>query len=278
MVTVVPLLVALAVPGAPPETRFVQVAPKARPAGEWRRGAGARRAVVLIQGLAVQPFSAERVERAALRDWQRPGSHLVRALEADSDVYAFAYAQNVGVDEIADLPDLRDGVRRLRGLGYPEVVLVGFSAGGLVARRLVEDHPGAGVTKVVQVCSPNGGSGWARLQAVRRNQRPFLQSLTKEERNQVLRSRLDVRLPDAVEFVCLVGTRAVTGDGVVSRRSQWTEDLQEQGVPAVAVPVDHLSAVRSASTVETIAELVRTPQPRWTPAQVLSARKAVLRD
>jgi pimeloyl-ACP methyl ester carboxylesterase len=182
------------------------------------------------------------------------------------------------VDEIADLPELRAGVGRLRQMGYREVVLVGHSAGGLVARRLVEDYPDAGVTKVVQVCAPNGGSGWARLQAVRRNQKPFVQSLTKEDRHRALRGRLDVGLPDGVEFVCLVGTMALTGDGVVSCRSQWTADLQEQGVPAVALAVDHLSVVRTALGAARVAELVRAPQPRWSQAQVAAARKALLHE
>jgi len=79
-----------------------------------------------------------------------------------------------------------------------------------------------------------------------------------------------------VEFVCVVGTGVWVGDGVVSSHSQWTPDLQAQGVPAVPVPTDHLSAVRSSVGDETIAELVRTPQPRWSQARVAAARKAIL--
>jgi hypothetical protein len=141
----------------------------------------------------------------------------------------------------------------------------------------VEDYPGAGVTKVVQVCAPNAGSGWAKLQAVPRNEKPFLQSLTKDERRRELRDRLDVSIPDDVEFVCVVGNGAVAGDGVVASRSQWSPDLQAQGIPAVTVAKDHLSMVRSAAGVAMIAELVRTPQPRWSPAQVAEARKAILK-
>lgn len=271
------LIAAGLVPGGEPvETQFVQVAPQERPSGEWRRGAGRRRAVVLIQGLLVHPFSKENVEKAPLRAWQKPGSPLVQRLSPDADVYAFAYGQSVAVDEIADHHSLWGGLLRLREMGYREVVLVGHSAGGVIARRLVEDYPDAGVTKVVQVCTPNAGSGWATLQGVRTNQRPFLRSLTKEERRRELRSRLDVSIPDDVQFVCVVGTGAWAGDGVVSSRSQWTADLQAQGVPAVTVATDHLSVVRSSSGAEKIAELVRTPQPRWSQAQVTAARKAIL--
>jgi pimeloyl-ACP methyl ester carboxylesterase len=266
----------LAVGAEPVEVQFVQVAPQERPAGEWRRSPGERRAVVLIQGLMPHPFNKDNVARPTLRDWQKPGSPLVKRLAADADVYAFAYGQTVAVDEIAGHPALWGGTLRLREMGYREVVAVGYSAGGVIARRLVEDYPDAGVTKVVQVCAPNAGSGWAKLSAVRKSQKPFLESLTKEERRRELRSRLDVSIPDGVEFVCVVGTGAWTGDGVVSSRSQWSPDLQAQGIPAVAVPTDHLSMVRSAAGDEAIAELVRTPQPRWSPARVAAVRKALL--
>jgi pimeloyl-ACP methyl ester carboxylesterase len=276
MVATTVLLWASLVAGDPVEVRFVQVAPQDRPSAEWRRSAGERRAVVLIQGLMPHPFSKENVRRAALRDWQEPGSPLVKRLAGEGDVYAFAYGQNVAVDEIADHDALWGGLLRLRALGYRDVVLVGYSAGGVIARRVVEEYPDAGVTKVVQVCAPNAGSGWAKLSAVRGDQKAFLRSLTKEERRREMRARLDVSLPDGVEFVCVVGTAGVTGDGVVSRRSQWPPDLQAQGVPAVTVTTDHLSMVRSSGGAGAIAELVRKPQPRWSPAKVAAERKSIL--
>lgn len=270
------LWVSLVLGSDPVEVRFVQVAPQARPTDEWSRSPGERRAVVLVQGLMIHPFSKDEVRRPSLRDWQKPGSPLVKRLAGDADVYAFAYGQNAPVDAIADHPALWGGLARLRAMGYRDVVLVGFSAGGVIARRVVEDHPAAGATKVVQVCAPNAGSGWAKLKAVRGEQKPFLDSLTKEERRRELRARLDVTIPEDVEFVCVVGTVALTGDGVVSCRSQWTPDLQAQGVPAVTVASDHLSMVRSASGAAVIAELVHTPQPRWSPGKVAAARKAIL--
>jgi pimeloyl-ACP methyl ester carboxylesterase len=258
------------------QTLFVQVAPQERVSPDWRRSPGERRAVVLIQGLFVHPFSKEKVERAELRDWQKPGGTLVKCLAAAGDVYAFAYGQNAAVDEIADHDELRRGLVRLRSMGYRDVVLVGFSAGGVIARRVVEDYPEVGVTKVVQVCAPNAGSGWAQLNAVRKNQKPFMKSLTKADRRRTLQSRLDVTVPENVEFVCVVGTAAVLGDGIVSLRSQWTSDLQSQGIPAVTIATDHLSAVRTATGAALIADLVRTPQPRWNQAQVARARKTIL--
>jgi pimeloyl-ACP methyl ester carboxylesterase len=277
MATGVALLWAcLAVGAEPVQTRFVQVAPQEQPSAEWQRSTGQKRAVVLIQGLKPHPFSKENVEKPTFRDWQKPGSILVKRLAADADVYAFAYGQNAPVDNIADHHALWGGVLKLKEMGYRDVVLVGYSAGGVIARRVVEDYPDAGVTKVVQVCAPNAGSGWAKLNAVRDNQKAFLKSLTKEQRRSELRSRLDVSIPDSIEFVCIVGTRGLAGDGVVSLRSQWTPDLQAQGIPAVTVATDHLATVRTTTGADTIAELVRTPQPRWSQTKVGAARKAIL--
>jgi hypothetical protein len=275
------LLLMLATLGAddkPVDTLFMQVAPKTRPAGEWERPEGQKRAVVLIQGLQVHPFSKAKVERASLRDWQQQGSPLLKHLEPIADVYSFAYGQTVAVDEIADHEVLRKGVRHLREMGYREIVIVGFSAGGVVARRLIEDDPECGATKVVQVCAPNAGSGWAKMGGVRSNQAPFLHSLTKEDRRSELKSRLDVEIPADVEFVCIVGTGVITGDGVVAAKSQWTPDLQAQGIPATTVATDHLSAVRTSAGAEKIAEVIRLSQPRWTAAQVAEGRKKILHD
>jgi pimeloyl-ACP methyl ester carboxylesterase len=273
--TTLSLLCVTLLPATSIATQFLQVAPQLRTEGQWARHPEQGRAVVLIHGLKVEPWSGAN-DRASLRGWQRPGSALVKRLSREADVYSFAYAQSVGVDGVAEAPELVAGVQRLRRMGYVEVVLVGFSAGGLVARRLVEDHPDVGVTKVVQVCSPNGGSGWARLEAVRASQRSFLRSLTKEDRQHAARARLDVRIPENVDFVCVVWAGAWLGDGVVSCRSQWTADLQEQGIPAVKLFTDHLSAVRTWVGAEKIADLVRMRQPRWTQTQVAAARKAIL--
>ncbi len=95
------------------------------------RSAGQPRAVVLIHGLYLHPFSSRNVPRATLVSWQRPDGPMVQALARDADVFAFAYGQSVAVDEVAALPGLADGVRRLRQNGYSDIVLVGFSAGGL---------------------------------------------------------------------------------------------------------------------------------------------------
>jgi pimeloyl-ACP methyl ester carboxylesterase len=277
MLPVVRALSLLAALSAPVPTQFVQVSPGWHEAPEAARSPGQDRAVVLVHGLYVHPFSKANVARAQLHSWQRPGSLMVKRLAAEADVYAFAYAQTAAADAIAGRSNLPDCVRLLRSMGYREVVLLGHSAGGLIARALVEDCPDAGVTKVIQVCAPNGGSGWAMLQAVRANQVEFLNSLTKGARQRAVTERGDRAIPPGVEFVCVVGTGTLlAGDGLVLCRCQWSEDLQRQGVPAVTLPATHWTAVRAAKGVELAARLVREPQPRWDASQIQAARKRVL--
>jgi hypothetical protein len=262
----------LATLGADPEIRFVQVAPAV---GEtWVRSPSQTRAVVLIKGLHVHTLANDKVPEADFASWQQPGSLLVKTLAPDSDVFAFSYGQTVPVDAIPKMPNLCDGIQALRAMGYHQVVLVGHSAGGLIARQIVEDEPNCGVTKVVQVCAPNVGSPWAALKnGVCPSQKTFVGSLTKKERTLLLLERADKQIPDSVEFVCVVGTGLVTGDGMVSTRSQWPDDLQQQGIPAVAIGTAHAFAVRGSKGVKLLAGLVREPQPRWSPDQVKAMRK-----
>jgi pimeloyl-ACP methyl ester carboxylesterase len=272
-------------PAAAPDTRFAQVAPLQREWAPFERTKDQARAVVLIHGLRLHLFSTSSIVRAEFSDWQDPGSDLVRVLAKQGDVYAFAYSQDVPVDRIVAAPGLREGVRRLRELGYEEVVLVGHSAGGVVARHFVEDYPDAGVTRVVQVSAPNGGSSWARARfGIREAQEPFVTSLSCQEREQCLRDRADRRIPGSVEFVCVVcrlslplpgSLREVSGDGVVSAGGQWTQDLQEQGIPAVLYNGGHTSAMSSRAGVEMITRLVSQRHRRWD-AEGLAAGRARL--
>jgi pimeloyl-ACP methyl ester carboxylesterase len=263
-------LVALTVAATPIETRFVQVAPA--PGG---RTPDQYRAVVLLHGLKPHPFSKENVTKAIFHGWQLSDSVLVKQLVKEADVYSFAYAQNASVDEVAGSPELADAVRRLQRRGYREVALVGHSAGGLIARQFVEDNPGAGVTKVIQLCAPNGGSSWASIKAVRSNQYDFLTSLTKEMRRKTLCDRSDKTIPEDVQFACVVANALVIGDGLVQTRAQWTEDLQRQGVPAFPLNTTHWFAPHSRQGAELLAELVRQPLPRWDARKVAEARRRI---
>ncbi len=272
------LFVSLTLVVSPVETRFVEVSPAPKQAASWERSAGVQRAVVLIHGLRPHVRN-DTVGKAGFQDWQRPGSTLVKALAKEADVYAFAYGQNVAVDVIAGAPELRTGVQRLKKLGYEDIVLIGHSAGGVVARQFVEDFSDTGVTKVIQVCAPNGGCALSNAAvAVPKSQAVFVHSLTKEACLRRLKERSNKKVPDGVQFVCLVGNAAGTGDGVISCRCQWTEDLQKQGIRAVAFSTMHFGAMRSHASAEKIADLVRRPQSRWSESQIASVREKLFHE
>lgn len=277
MFSAVPLLCALLLPQAPQvEVKFEQVLP-APPDGKLLgRSRDQTRAVVLMQGLTIHPFSKENVSKPILRDWQQPSSVLAKELVKVGDVFAYAYSQDTNLKEIIEKSQLEAFVAQLRKMGYQEVVLVGHSAGGLIARHFVEDHPDVGVTKVIQVCSPNLGSTWAKVQLVRKNQRPFLDSLTREARLEILGERKDKRIPGTVQFVCIVGNGAGEGDGVVGLPSQWSEDLQKQGIPAIPLSATHWQAMRSPKGAETIRSVIQTRQQRWDSERVRKTRKTIL--
>src|SRR5262249_16247162 len=88
--------------------------------------------------------------------------------------------------------------------------------------------------------------------------------------------RVDKLIPPDVEFVCVVGTGALLGDGVVSSKSQWTEELQDQGVPAYAVCSTHCHIMHCKKAIALIDQLVTEPQPRRDAKQMARERKQVL--
>ncbi|HYT95282.1 MAG TPA: alpha/beta hydrolase [Gemmataceae bacterium] len=262
------LLVCCAFTGDAPEvqTQFQQLHPCPVASGpimpaemDFQRTPGQARAVVLLHGCHPS-FTDFKARAPKTESWQRPDSCVVSYLGECADVYAFRYGQNATVDQIAHLPALRAGIKRLKQLGYRELVLLGHSAGGVVARQFVEDYPDAGVTKVVQVCAPNGGSRWADLAKFAKvplvpnpAQRPFIYSLTVEEREKAMAARQSKKVPASVQFVCVIGSE----DWVVSRANQWTPDLKAQGVPSVVLRVAHESAMYGADNARRLCDLVK---------------------
>jgi pimeloyl-ACP methyl ester carboxylesterase len=235
-------------------------------AATFGRSPGQTRAVVLVHGLRWRDILASQMSQAAFEGWQQPDSALVRTLKADADVFAFAYGQNVVVDRIARSAALADNIRRIRQIGYEQIILVGHSAGGVVVRQFMEDQPNAGVTKVIQVGAPNGGSDWGKG-----SPQPFIDSLTKQQRMASLQGRSDKLIPAGVEFVCVI-SGAFT-DGVVLCACQWTEDLQRQGIPAVALNKNHHNAIASQEGANLIGQLVREKLPRWDAAKVATEKR-----
>jgi pimeloyl-ACP methyl ester carboxylesterase len=274
------------------DLQFVQVGPP-QGARLLQRSAGQTRAVVLVHGLRLHPFNNRQVSKAELSIWQKPRSGLVTALAKEADVFALAYSQNAALDTIAGAPALVEHLRRLKELGYGDIVLVGHSAGGVLARHLVEDEPDLGVTMVVQIGAPNGGSSLAAAAwSLRRDQEAFVESLSQQARAKMLAARAK-RVPEKVALVSIVCQVPVPertiirvrgaeveialkrGDGVVSCGCQWPADLQEQGIPVLVLPHDHVTAMYHATTAEAVLQLLREPPPRWTGEQVAAARGRV---
>jgi pimeloyl-ACP methyl ester carboxylesterase len=274
------VLALIAPPDSAVETKFVQVAPPVKAGVVPRRSPGQARAVVLLHGFRPHPFNDANALRPDMSSWEEPNSAVVQALAQDADVFALGYSQNRPVDEVARVPALARHVESLRSAGYTDIVLIGYSAGALVARYYIENlGDRCGVTKAIQVCPPNGGTSWGKMTAgVRQSQESFLRSLTKEAREAARRERADKLIPAEVEFVCVVGSFGRGGDGLVRYDCQWTPDLQVQGIPAVLLFTPHVTAMRSKTVAQRVAELVRQPQPRWTGAQVEAARARILRE
>lgn len=235
------------------------------------------RAVVLVHGLLPRVFHPDRAEKPEAHDWQVKDGRLVKGLADEADVYGFSYAQTRSVDEVAYSRGLRDGIAALKAAGYKQVVLVGHSCGALVCRRFVEAFPDAGVTKVVAVAGPFAGSGWAKLPGftLPKTQVAFIQSLLPDAREAYLRGR-EVSLPDGVEFCCvLCKVGRSDHDTVVSLKSQWPEDLQKQGVPAVLAACNHFEAMTCDACAKEVVKLVDGKVVRWDEEKAATARKVL---
>jgi len=238
--------------------------------GKWSRSKD--QAVLLIHGYYFQLLDAS-VPKANFRPWQLPDAALIQELGKKADVFAFAYGQNASIDNIIKESKRRDNVAAIRKLGYKEIILVGHSAGGLIARHFVEDYADTGVTRVVQVCTPNHGAPLADLKW-HDSQQAFIDCLSDEGRTKALKDRADKKIPATIQFLCIVTKGDGKTDGVVPCLSQWTDDLHKQGIPAVAVPGTH-QVLRNPTLAAQFSELFCSPHPRWTPERIELARKEI---
>ena len=82
------------------ESRFEQVLPEPPLGKLMHRSPGQTRAIVLLHGLHLHPFSKANVAKPILRDWQDADSKLVKDLSRLGDVFAFAYAQEHPVENV----------------------------------------------------------------------------------------------------------------------------------------------------------------------------------
>ena len=191
-------------------------------------------------------------------------------------MYAFSYAQTVPVDAMAHAPGLREGIDSLRKAGYREIILVGHSCGGLIARQFVEAYPESGIAKVIQVASPNLGSDLAMLKSgYHKIQASFVESCIPSVRQSMLQ-RSQRLIPPKVEFATVVcKIPGFDGDVLVWMEAAWPDDLQKQGIPVALVGINHFDAMKGHASVKVIAELTREKLARWSPEQVEQARRVM---
>ena len=269
------VVMVFAAPAANVPTELWQVAPAARGKAGWVNAPRTKdRAVLLIPGLKIHPFRPALSTRPERHSWQEPGGDLVRTLAPDFDVYAFGYAQTAPLDAIVQSPGLCDAVTNLKKAGYKEIVLVGHSAGGVIARLFAASYPDAGVTKVIAVAAPHAGAEAAHMQiGYPRIQAPFIQSLAPETRI-AARMATDAKNEQTIQMACVVcKLRRLDGDGLVNLGSRWPDDCRKCGVPAVLVPVSHWEAMINPMSAKVIGELAREKLARWSVDEVDKARK-----
>jgi hypothetical protein len=260
-------------PGQEPavHTQLKQVAPLVPADQPVSRSRDQIRAVVLIQ-----EWGKNKKDESEWHGYQLADSPLVKRLASQADVFALGYEQTTAVSEVAGSSAFREHIRLLRERGYTEIVLVGFASGGLVARQFVEDEPNSGVTKVIQVGSPNQGLRVVSGKDV------FHQSLTRQARHEFFKPRvLEKRIPEAVQFVCVVDTGWVENSGLGRGEewtvsTQWPADLQKQGIPLRVLTTKYMWSSFSEAGASLIAELIKDELPRWKPKEVQAMKKELM--
>ena len=135
---------------------------------------------------------------------------------------------------------LEDRVRHIRARYGQDVVLVGWSLGGIFARELAKRHPGL-VAKVVTMGTPFSGTLYAN------NAWQIYQLVTGHSVEQPpIEAQVSVKPP--VETVALWSPR----DGVVSPRSACGRCGERDR--AIALRCTHLGFAHSAEAIRAVAE------------------------
>jgi pimeloyl-ACP methyl ester carboxylesterase len=261
-------------------TELWQVAPDVHGRAGWLNNPRAKdRALLLIPGLKIHPLRPGRCARPERHSWQEPTSDLVRTLAPDFDVFAFGYAQTAPLEAVVHAPGLHNAIDHLKKAGYKEIVLVGHSAGGVIARLFTAAYPDAGVTKIITVASPHTGAEAANLQiGYPRAQAPFIQSLAPNVRA-AAKVSLSAKPDEAVQMACIIcKLHRLDTDGLVSLASQWPEDCRACGVPAVVVSISHWDAMLNPASAKVIGELAREKLARWTGEEVEKAQRVLFGD
>jgi len=183
------------------------------------------RVVMLLPGFGTHPlrmrYMAQRLEAAG---------HKVKR---------WGLGFNLGPTE-QNLSLLEDRVRQIRARYGQDVVLVGWSLGGIFARELAKRHPGI-VAKVVTMGTPFSGTMYAN------NAWPIYQLVTGYAVDQPpVQVELSVKPP--VETVALWSPR----DGVVAARSACGRRGERDR--AIALRCTHLGFAHSLEAIRAVAE------------------------
>lgn len=233
------------------------------------------KAVLCIPGLYPHPIRPEKATMPEMHPWFEPNAPLLAALEKEFDVYAFGYAQTVSLDLVADSNGLHSTIRQLKEAGYKEIVLIGHSAGGLIAFQFAERNPQSGVSKVIPVSAPYAGSELADLSLpLPRTQVTYIRSLSPQPRKDVLATMKP--FPKEIEICCVMcKVSRLPNDIMVGLDSQWPEEIRKQGIPTTLVNVNHFEAIKAPQGVAIVADLAKSKLVRWDTADVAKAKAIV---
>ena len=182
------------------------------------------RVIMLLPGFGTHPFRMR---------------YMARQLEhAGHKVKRWGLGFNLGPTE-ENFALLEERVRQIRARYGQEVVLVGWSLGGVFARELAKRHPDI-VAKVITMGSPFSGTPYAN------NAWRIYQLITGHSVEQPpIEARLSLKPP--VETVALWSPR----DGVVSPRSAC--GLPGERDRAVALRCTHLGFASSPEAIRAVA-------------------------
>ncbi len=229
------------------------------------------KAVLCIPGLYPHPLRPERATKPEMHPWFEPKAPLLAALAPDFDVYAFGYAQTLPVDSVASSNGMRETIAKLKTAGYREIVLVGHSAGGIVAHQFAVRFPDSGVTKVIPVAAPYSGSDLAELNVgLPWTQVSYIKSLAPQPRQATLKE--DKAFPKTIEYCAMLcKVSRLPNDIMVNLESQWPPEVRQQGLPAALVNANHFEVLKSTIGVSTTVDLASSKLIRWSEADTAKA-------
>lgn len=234
-----------------------------------------QKAVLCIPGLYPHPIQPSKALAPEKHPWFEPRAPLLAALAPDFDVYALGYAQTLPLDAVASSSGMRSAVARLKRAGYREIVLIGHSAGGIVAHQFAERYPDSGVTKIIPVAAPYLGSDLAEIGfGLPKTQVAYIKSIAPQPRREA--TALLTPLPKHIDICCVsCKITYLTNDILVNLESQWPPEVRRHGIPTTLVGVNHFDALKAPQAVEQVTLLAKSRLTRWNEEDVARAEKVL---